>query len=165
MTNWTSTDPMTGDVLWQGADADVDAAVAAARSAQGDWALRPLAERIAIAERYAEVVKEKAEDFAALILREGQDRLHFKDNAIQSAAFVVLKSADLPSVLFEAGYITSPEDAAWLRDLAGKILRVGVFVNEPPELPLRLVGITFEAVFALLRAILMLPARLLGGRR
>ncbi len=29
-------------------------------------------------------------------------------------------------------------DAAWLRELAGDILRVGVFVNEPPELPLRL---------------------------
>ena len=33
------------------------------------------------------------------------------------------------------------------------------------SLPLRLIGITFEAVFALLRAILFLPARLLGGRR
>jgi hypothetical protein len=32
-------------------------------------------------------------------------------------------------------------------------------------LPLRLIGITFEAVFALLRAVLMLPARLLGGGR
>lgn len=31
------------------------------------------------------------------------------------------------------------EDAEWLRDLAGKILRVGVFVNESAELPLRLV--------------------------
>ena len=31
------------------------------------------------------------------------------------------------------------------------------------SLPFRLLGITFEAVFALLRAILMLPARLLGG--
>ena len=31
------------------------------------------------------------------------------------------------------------EVADWLRDLEGKILRVGVFVNEPPELPLRLV--------------------------
>lgn len=70
MTNWTSTDPMTGDVLWQGTDADVDAAVTAARGAQGDWALRPLAERIAIAERYAEVVGAQAEDFAALIARE-----------------------------------------------------------------------------------------------
>ena len=33
----------------------------------------------------------------------------------------------------------APENAQWLRELAGKILRVGVFVNEPAELPLRLV--------------------------
>jgi len=31
-------------------------------------------------------------------------------------------------------------------------------------LPFRLVGITFEAVFALLRTVLFLPARLLGGK-
>ncbi len=31
------------------------------------------------------------------------------------------------------------------------------------SLPLRLVGITCSAVFALLQALLMLPARLLGG--
>jgi hypothetical protein len=33
------------------------------------------------------------------------------------------------------------------------------------SLPFRLVGITFAAMFALLRAVLLLPARLLGGRR
>ena len=32
------------------------------------------------------------------------------------------------------------------------------------SLPFRLVGITFEALFALLRAILLLPARILGHR-
>jgi len=32
-----------------------------------------------------------------------------------------------------------PADASWLADLAGRILRVGVFVNADPELPLRLV--------------------------
>ena len=31
-------------------------------------------------------------------------------------------------------------------------------------LPLRLVGITFEALFALMRALLFLPARVLGWR-
>jgi hypothetical protein len=31
-------------------------------------------------------------------------------------------------------------------------------------LPFRLVGITFEALFALLRAILLLPARVLGSK-
>ncbi|MFM5931103.1 MAG: N-acetylmuramoyl-L-alanine amidase [Novosphingobium sp.] len=62
----------------------------------------------------------QSEDFAALILREGRGSLHFKDSAIQSAAFIVLKSPDLPSVLFEAGYITSPEDAAWLWSREGR---------------------------------------------
>jgi hypothetical protein len=32
------------------------------------------------------------------------------------------------------------------------------------SLPFRLVGITFEALFALLRALLLLPARVLGYR-
>lgn len=33
------------------------------------------------------------------------------------------------------------------------------------SLPLRLIGITVSAVFALLRAVLFLPARLLGSRK
>lgn len=33
------------------------------------------------------------------------------------------------------------------------------------SLPFRLVGITFEALFAFLRAMLMLPARILGYRK
>ena len=33
------------------------------------------------------------------------------------------------------------------------------------SLPLRLVGISMEAIFALVRALLFLPARLLGWRR
>jgi len=33
------------------------------------------------------------------------------------------------------------------------------------SLPLRLIGITVNAVFALIRAVLFLPARLLGGKR
>jgi hypothetical protein len=33
------------------------------------------------------------------------------------------------------------------------------------SLPLRLIGITLEALFALLRSVLLLPARLLGSRK
>jgi hypothetical protein len=33
------------------------------------------------------------------------------------------------------------------------------------SLPFRILGIAFDGVFALLRAIVMLPARLLGGSR
>lgn len=33
----------------------------------------------------------------------------------------------------------APQNAGWLGELVGSILRVGVFVNEAPELPLRLI--------------------------
>ena len=59
-------------------------------------------------------------DLARLILREGEGRIRFRERALQSAAFVVLKSPDVPSVLFEAGYITNPQDAAWLASAQGR---------------------------------------------
>jgi N-acetylmuramoyl-L-alanine amidase len=62
----------------------------------------------------------RSEQFAGLILREGKGRLSFREQGQQSAAFVVLKSPDLPSVLFEAGYISNPADAAALASPAGQ---------------------------------------------
>ena len=70
MTGWTSTNPMTGDVLWQGTDGDANRAIAAARAAQPAWALRPGTDRTALALRYAEIVQARGEDFATLIARE-----------------------------------------------------------------------------------------------
>jgi len=63
---------------------------------------------------------ELSTDLARLILREGEGRISFRERALQSAAFVVLKSPDVPSVLFEAGYITNPQDAARLRSAEGR---------------------------------------------
>lgn len=59
-------------------------------------------------------------DFARLVLRELNGRLRLRSEAVQSAAFAVLKSPDLASVLFEAGYITSPEDSAVLASPQGQ---------------------------------------------
>lgn len=50
---------------------------------------------------------------------------------------------------------------AWPVALLGLLLFPFVWLI---SLPLRLVGIAFEGVFALLRAILLLPARVLGHR-
>lgn len=62
----------------------------------------------------------KSQQFARLILREitGQMKLH--DREVQSAAFVVLKSPDMPSVLFESGYVSNPDDAAMLASAEGR---------------------------------------------
>ncbi len=61
-----------------------------------------------------------AQQFAGLILREARGVMPFKDAAVQSAAFVVLKSPDVPSVLFETGYINNPGDLERLTTVAGR---------------------------------------------
>lgn len=62
----------------------------------------------------------KSEDFARLILREGRGTMPFKEEEFQSAAFAVLKSPDLPSVLLESGYINNPADVARLTSAEGR---------------------------------------------
>lgn len=59
-------------------------------------------------------------ELARLILREGEGRIAFREQPVQSAAFVVLKAPDVASVLYEAGYITNPADAARLASAAGR---------------------------------------------
>jgi N-acetylmuramoyl-L-alanine amidase len=53
----------------------------------------------------------RSAEFARLILREGAGRVPFRQRSLQQAAFVVLKSPDLPSVLFEVGYLSNARDA------------------------------------------------------
>ena len=36
------------------------------------------------------------------------------------AALIVLKAPDMPSILFESGYLTNADDAAWLRTAEGQ---------------------------------------------
>nr|WP_295660638.1 succinylglutamate-semialdehyde dehydrogenase [Polymorphobacter sp.] len=66
----TSTDPCTGEIVWQGPAGDPAAAVASARAAFPGWSATSLDERIAVARRFAATVGERAEDFAVLIARE-----------------------------------------------------------------------------------------------
>jgi N-acetylmuramoyl-L-alanine amidase len=72
-------------------------------------------------------MRERSQRFAALVLREGQGAVRFHKDPEREAAFVVLKSLDLPSALIEAGYISSPEDAralgdpAWRKGFAGAV--------------------------------------------
>jgi len=65
-----SVDPATNQLIWQGQaadDAQVQQAYQAARSAFYSWSARPLAERIAIAEAFAEQLKANTEALARTI--------------------------------------------------------------------------------------------------
>jgi len=65
--------PATGESVWQGHEAtaaQVNDAIKSAHTAQPKWAATPLAERIAILERYAENLTTKKEDIAYAISRD-----------------------------------------------------------------------------------------------
>lgn len=64
--------------------------------------------------------QERSDEFAALILREGQGVVSFHPQARRSAALVVLRAPDVPSVLFEAGFISNPDDAGRLASPEGQ---------------------------------------------
>lgn len=68
-----STNPATGDTVWEGTEAEPEAcarAVAVARQALGAWRSAPLTERVAVARRYAEVLKSRRAELATLISAE-----------------------------------------------------------------------------------------------
>jgi len=65
-----SFEPATGAKLWSGKTGDAAAEVAAARAAFPDWAGHSAAYRMEALRRFANVVRKKKDDFAALIARE-----------------------------------------------------------------------------------------------
>ena len=58
--------------------------------------------------------------FARLLGREARPLMPVKPVFHRMASLMVLKAPDLPSVLFETGYISNPEDAAFLNSGAGR---------------------------------------------
>lgn len=62
----------------------------------------------------------QAGSFAKLVIREGEGRLRFRPQPLQSAALAVLKVPDMPSVLIETGYISNAGDADWLLSEEGR---------------------------------------------
>jgi succinylglutamic semialdehyde dehydrogenase len=70
---FTSTDPASGETVWEGAAAsaaDVDAAFGAARAAFPAWARTPIKDRIAIVERFGALLADNKDKLGELIARE-----------------------------------------------------------------------------------------------
>lgn len=61
-----------------------------------------------------------AADFAALLHREGAPLFAFQPDYHRFAALIALKAPDVPSILFESGYLTNAEDVAFLTSADGK---------------------------------------------
>ncbi|ANY20761.1 N-acetylmuramoyl-L-alanine amidase AmiC precursor [Tsuneonella dongtanensis] len=59
-------------------------------------------------------------EFARLIAREGQGVLQFHPQPRRSAALAVLRAPDVPGVLYEAGFITDPDEARRMASPEGR---------------------------------------------
>ncbi len=58
--------------------------------------------------------------FAQILHREAAPLFPFQSNWHRFAAFVVLKAPDIPSILFEAGYVSNEDDARYLTSPEGR---------------------------------------------
>lgn len=58
--------------------------------------------------------------FARLLGREAQGLIPVKENPHRMASLLVLKAPDMPSILFEAGYISNANDVALLKTAEGR---------------------------------------------
>lgn len=59
--------------------------------------------------------------FAELLHREALPHFRFRTPYLRFASLIVLKSPDTPSILFEAGYVSNDEDAAWMLTKDGRL--------------------------------------------
>lgn len=70
---WNKLDPVSQEVIWQGAEttaAQVEQACQSARAAFAAWARRPLAERIEVIHRFASLLEQNKQQLATVISRE-----------------------------------------------------------------------------------------------
>lgn len=73
--------------------------------------------------------QEAALAFAGLVLREGEERLAFHSQPRRAAALAVLRAPDVPSVLFESGFVTNLDDRARLTTAEGRTQYAGVLAR------------------------------------
>lgn len=73
--------------------------------------------------------QEDALAFAGLVLREGDKRLAFVPQPRRAAALAVLRAPDVPSVLFESGFVTNGTDRARLTTAEGRAEYAGVLAR------------------------------------
>lgn len=62
----------------------------------------------------------RSADFAQLLKREASPFFPFRPDYHRFASLIVLKAPDIPSILFESGYLTNAKDAAYIHSTEGQ---------------------------------------------
>ena len=90
-------------------------AAGGALSSEADGSLRSILSDLALREQM-----ESSAALARRAVRRGQGRVLLRPRPHQFAAFHVLRRADVPALLVEAGYISNADDEAWLSTPDGR---------------------------------------------
>lgn len=132
------TDPVKGDVLWEGQDADADQIMQAARAARAAlpaWARRPFSERQAIIEKFASLLESNKAELTSIIAREtGKPRW---EAATEVTAMINKIGISVNAYHARTGEQKSelPDGAATLRHRPHGVLAVFGPYNFPGHLP------------------------------
>jgi N-acetylmuramoyl-L-alanine amidase len=97
-----------------------------------------------LARREVEMTRDRTNVFVRSVIEYMGGTTNLKDNPDRSAAFVVLKTAKVPSILIELGYVTNEEDAellkseAWREKVSGSIVTAidNYFSHQLARLPM-----------------------------
>lgn len=76
-----------------------------------------------------QATQEDSADLSGLIIREGEGALPFVSQPRRSAALAVLRAPDVPSILFESGFVTNQTDSARLTTPEGQAVYAGVLAD------------------------------------
>ena len=97
-----------------------------------------------LARREVDSNRDRTSVFVKSVIEYMGESTNLKDNPDRSAAFVVIKSAKVPSILIELGYVTNEEDAellksdAWREKVSGSIVTAidNYFSHQLARLPM-----------------------------
>ena len=97
-----------------------------------------------LARREVEMTRDRTSVFVRSVIEYMGGTTNLKDNPDRTAAFVVIKTAKVPSILIELGYVTNEEDAellkseAWREKVSGSIVTAidNYFSHQLARLPM-----------------------------
>jgi succinylglutamic semialdehyde dehydrogenase len=130
--------PGTGQSIWQGREAgagQIDAACRAARAAFDGWAATPLAQRIAMAERFRDLLLQHQDALAALITSEVGKPLWEARTEVASMAAKVGISVQAQAARAGVSQAPHPDGTSVLRHRPHGVLAVFGPYNFPGHLP------------------------------
>lgn len=135
---FTSLNPATGTVLWQGLAAgehEIAEAVAAARAAFSGWAARPYAERHAIIQKFKEIVEKAKEELAVLIAKETGKALWDARSEVAAVVAKITYASEAYDERTGTKSRTSPVGTAVVRHRPHGVMAVYGPYNFPAHLP------------------------------